>query len=156
VNIPQELRKIEYIIIISALIIIPLALANIGNSEVKFCRSVFNGLIMAKVSVEKHIDWEALRVLDLDVGAVYKKLPNDKEKKDYRLAFIQNFSLGFKKLGSNINMFANWKVYGINNDTVTVSALDQKHKVALYLKISKDAGRRKLVSITRMPDINEK
>ena len=155
-NIPEQFKKIEYIIIISVLMIIPLVLINMGDSDVKFCRSVLNGLIQGRASVSKHIDWENLSIMNLDAGAAYKKLPNDKEKKDYQQAFIKNFSLAFKKLGANINMFVNWKVYGISNNKITVSALDRKHNVPLYLQINKGAGGKKLVSLTRMPNINEK
>lgn len=106
----KENVKILAVIGIIALAVFLISSFGIRKDDITFCRWVFKSLTSGKLSVEKYIDWEKLKAMGVDVGATYTKLPNAREKKDYRKSFIRNLSKGFIKSGGKAEAFTNWRV----------------------------------------------
>lgn len=106
----KENVKILAVIGIAGLIAFLIFSFGVRKDDVTFCREVFKNLTSGKLSVGKYIDWGRLKAMGVDVGATYTKLPNAREKKDYRKAFISNLSKGFIKGGGKAEAFTNWRV----------------------------------------------
>lgn len=143
-----NLRSVEYIVVTSIVIILAVFFATRSRGDADYCRKIFYGLIAGRQSVQSLIDWENLKVLGLDIGATYNKLPDEKEKANYRAAFIKSFPEGFKRGRGNKEVFTNWKVYGINKDELSICAYDKKQKKTVLFGLAKRGGQKKLISIS--------
>ncbi len=137
---------LEYIILFLLIIASSVFFIHLKNQEANLCRSIFSGLASARYGVEKYIDWEGLRALGVDVSAVYKNLPDEEAKSNYKKAFIRNFSDGFKRSGSRLGFFAHWRIYAKDNEKTVIACDYSRYNKTLLLTLSK-SGKRKLVSI---------
>ncbi len=117
-----------------------------GKSDAEFCRTVLNGLAQGKPSVTKRIDWDRLQALQVDVGATYRKLPNDGERAKYRAAFIANFANGFHRSGASVDAFRRWRVQERTADRIVI-AVDYEAKRKTLLMTIPSSGRKKLESL---------
>jgi hypothetical protein len=113
--------------------------------EVEFARRVFTGLVRGRRVVAKYIDWHSLKATGVDVGATYNSLASEKERRDYRKAFIQNFSFSFRTSGGRLNWFKNWRIHSRDSRKITVAA--DAGTMTLLLYISADPRQRKLLGI---------
>lgn len=110
------------------------------------CRQIFLGMVEGKQPVGKFIDWNKLNAFGIDVSAIYPRLPDEKEKEDYRKEFFKNLSLGFKQSGGNPRAFVNWRVYKVEGEKTVVAAdYSAKGKTVLFT-LSGD-GQKKLILI---------
>lgn len=142
----ENLKILGPVLIFGVIILLALFFVT-GKNEVTLCRNIFKGLIQARQSVQKYIDWENFKALGLDIGATYNKFPNDKEKSDYRREFIKNLSSGFKRQGGRFNAFSGWRIYK-RSDEGTVVAADYKAKAKTMLFTLSGSGYpRKLTAI---------
>ncbi len=91
-------------------------------SDVEFCRRTFQALGTGAPSVQSRIEWERLTALGIDVGAAYRGLPSDQERRQYRAAFVANFSNGFQQTGASASHFVRWRVEERTPERVTVAA----------------------------------
>lgn len=121
------------VIAIIALVIFLIFSFLVRKSDTAFCHDVFKGLTQGRLSaVEKYIDWGALKAMGVDVGDTYKKLPNAKEKENYRKAFVANLSKSFKNAGGSPRDFTNWRVYERGSlKTIVVADYNKKGKKML-------------------------
>ena len=142
----KNIPVLEYTIL-AAVIILPLLFVfQIKGRDIRLARYVFNGLVNGSLGVEKHIDWERLRGLDMDVGAAYGKFSTEIERAGYRKSFIRYFSKGFKEAGAGLKSFVNWRIY--SKDSVkTVVAADYPGRKKTLLLTFPSAGRKKLYSM---------
>ena len=118
----------------------------IGN-HVEFSRRVFQGLVEGKPGVDRDIEWQHLKALGVDVGAAYVKLPNDQERLQYRKAFIQQCSEGFRRVGGKPEAFVRWRTQGRTNDGRVVVATDYEAKNKTLLLDVSGGWRKQVVSI---------
>lgn len=140
-------EKVDYIILAAVAIAIMVFLATKGKSDAEFCRALFGDLAGGRIFAQKHLDWENLNMLGTDLGEVYQKLPNDKERADYRTSFIKGYAKGFKYSKMSTRDFTNWKTYDIRGDRVIVTCDEAKNKRKIFLTITKKGGLRKLVNV---------
>lgn len=103
----------------------------INKSEVDTCRDILGGLTRGSYSVQSSIAWDKLKAVGADVGAVYSRLPNKKEKSGYRKAFIKSFAQGFKRSGGQLRGFTNWRI-DKKDSQKTVVAADYRGKILLF------------------------
>jgi len=116
------------------------------DQDIYFAREVFSGLVNARESVERQIDWANFKAVGSDIGADYSRFTTEIQRGYYRKGFIINFSLSFKNSGGTFNSFTHWAIYSKDNNKVVVSALSRINKTLLFT-ISKRGNKRKLESI---------
>ncbi len=143
----EEKKQVLKFTILALAVVIAVALfLQIINRDISRCRYIFAGLTKGSYAVEKLIDWENLKALKIDVGAVYRHIPNQKEKTGYKQAFIQNFSVGFKRAGGKANLFTHWRAHQRDREKIIVAADYSGYNKTILFTLSKlSAG--KLVSI---------
>jgi hypothetical protein len=140
----KDIPILEYTLLIAIVMGALVFFIHMKNENTDFCRKVFNGLVKGSYAVQKFIDWEKLKAMNVDVGATYIKFTTEKQRSDYKQAFIKYLSLGFKQTGSKLDLFTNWRAYDRYTDK-TVVAADYRGKIILFT-ISRD-GKRKLIAI---------
>jgi len=122
------------------------------QDDVSFARKTIDLLIRGRYSARTMIDWPSLVVLGSSVAKEYEALPNDKEKLDYQMAFIDNFKKGFKSIKAAPKTFVHWRIFNNSSPTVTIvaadSAADKSYIFICYIKHEK--GKRKLSEIRAM------
>lgn len=136
-----NLTVFEYAALFVIIIVLIAGFLQLKNQEINFCRNVFKGLVAGRVEVQKFIDWEHLKALDADVGANYTRLPDEKEKSNYKKAFIKNFSLGFQRAGGKLWAFKHWRLYNKTNEVFSVAVDYPKYNKTLLFIFSQ--GRNK-------------
>lgn len=136
---------LEYALLILVLIAGIVFLVRLKNQEIYLCQKVFTGLVKGSHRIEKVIDWQELKALDVDVGVTYSQLPNEKERSGYKKAFIANFSKGFKQAGGRLNLFTHWRIYERDAEKTVVAADYLGHNKTILFSVSK--GRKKLIAI---------
>jgi len=112
----------------------------VKNQDINFARKVLDGLAKGKPSVETFIDWEKLTVMDIKIGEAYLKLPNDKEKGEYRKEFVKNFAVGFVQGGGRLKYFTNWRIHSRDGSRVTIATDHLLNKNTLLMIINKMHG----------------
>ena len=138
-------------IIVVALVVGLFFYINIQNQDINFSQRVFAGLVKGRHLVQKLIDWGNLKAVGVNVGQTYSNLPNDKERADYRQAFINSFSSGFRQAGGNFKSFVNWRLYNNpdcardTNNIIVAADYKGKDKTILFT-LSQD-GRKRLTAI---------
>lgn len=137
---------LEYGILAAVVIASLLFIYQIKTQDINLARSVLTGLAGGRYGVEKYIDWENLKGLEVNVGATYNKFPNQIEKVGYKRSFIQNFAVGFKQAKGDLRAFTNWRVYSKNSSEVVVAADYQGRNKTLLFAIPA-AGKKKITSI---------
>ena len=116
------------------------------NGDVAFCRRAFTDLAKGRQSVQRRIDWEHFRALDTNIGVAYAALPNDRERADYRDAFVSQFAQGFQSSGSRAQTLSRWKVQERADGHTVVAGSDETGNLTLLFQIPQ-AGRKRLEAI---------
>ena len=80
------------------------------KGDVQLCHKIFLGLLTGRQSVEEFMDWDHLKVIGLDVGALYSKLPDQKQKSDFRREFFRSLSRSFQMAGGRPQAYTNWRI----------------------------------------------
>jgi len=137
---------LEYSILALVIIACIVFFLHLKNQEINLCQSILGSLSQGKTTVEKFIDWENLNALGVNVGATYTGLANEKEKADYKKAFIQNFAFGFQKSGGKSVLFRHWRIYQRDSGKVIVACDYSGYNKTLLFIISK-LGKNKLISL---------
>lgn len=127
----------EYSMLFLIVVISLAVFMNIKNREINFCKSVFSGLMQGRESIQKFIDWKNLKAMGVDAGRTYVDLADDRERENYRKAFIKNTASGFKQTKGRLNLFTNWRIYDRDIDTVVIAADSKINKRVLLFIISK-------------------
>jgi hypothetical protein len=133
----KEIPGLVYIILPLAIIAGVMFLLKEKDPDINFCRKVFNGLVSNSYPAERFIDWKNLKVIDVDVGANYSGLPNEKQRTEYRKSFFAGFSLGFKQLKGSREAFTNWRIHKKDSDKVVVAADYPLYNKTILFGISK-------------------
>ncbi len=134
----EDIESYNYIIIAVVVILVgAIFFFRIRNQEMYFARSALYGLFKGNLGVAKQIDWQNLKMLGQDVGVIYNKLPDEREKKDFQAAFVRNFSRGFQASGAKLSSYANWRVDSRESDFTVVAVDDTAHKKTALVLISK-------------------
>lgn len=139
--------NIAYTVLVTSVVALFIGLfLYVKNQDTNFSRRIFAGLIKGNSSVQKLIDWPNFQAVGVDVGRSYSILSNDKEKADYRRAFIEKFGSGFRQTGAGLKSFINWRVNAREADSIIVAADCKDKAQTILFTLSKD-GRKKLAAI---------
>ena len=106
----QRISLVTYATAAAAVAVAVLLVVRTMTDDVTFCRRLLARLAFGDASAAGQIRWDRFQALDLDVGAVYRGLPNDTERRDYRRAFIQQFAQGFRAAGATPESFEGWRI----------------------------------------------
>ena len=106
----QRISLVTYATAAAAVAVAVLLVVRNMGDDATFCRRLLTRLAFGDTSVAGQIRWDRFQALDLDVGAMYRGLPNDQERRDYRRAFIQQFAQGFRAAGATPESFEGWRV----------------------------------------------
>ena len=110
--------SVEWSAGLEAVVLVGAVIWSLMGQDVRLCKRVFAGLVQGDQSVRKHIDWEHLKALDVDVGTDYTKLPSADEQAAYQQGFVRSFSEGFVRSKADPAGFAGWRAQ--SDGTVTV------------------------------------
>jgi len=144
----EDIRFMEYVGVVVLIVVMAAVFLLVREPDVSFARGVFSGLIKGDESVKEAIDWPSFKAVGNDLGAIYSKLPSDKERGLYKQAFILNFALGFKSSGGKFSSFTNWRIIQRNKQGVIVVAdIGASGERTVLFAISKKYRNRKLVAI---------
>ncbi|GEM_PF-6274077 len=139
------LMDVKFVAGLAALIASAAIVLNVTRGDVDRGRAVFSGLVYGRQNVQRDIEWEHLRGLDVDVGQAYRALPSDKERTGYRRAFVENFAKGFAIAHAKVSDFVNWRIAQRSPETVSVAA-DYRGKGRTLL-VMLNASTKHLVSL---------
>ncbi|KPK98527.1 MAG: hypothetical protein AMJ95_03995 [Omnitrophica WOR_2 bacterium SM23_72] len=117
------------------------------EDDVQLARRIFNEMCAGRKSVENLIDWQTLKAVDIDVGSTYSQFRTENDKKDYRKAFLYNFSGSFKSAGGRTSNFFNWRLKAKDAASTIVAADTAGQGKVILFTITKIAGQRKLTAI---------
>lgn len=117
------------------------------ENDVQLARRVFNDMCAGRQNVENLIDWQTLTAIGLEAGQAYSQLRTEKDKKDYRKAFLYNFSSSFKSAGGRSSQFFNWRIKGQDAASTIVAADTAGQGKVILFTITKIKGQRKLTAI---------
>ncbi len=84
----KDLKSVELIIVVSIIILGITFLIGLKNQDVNFCRSVLKGMTQGSYAVEKHFDWDNFVFFQMDIGTIYRRLPSEAERRNYKTVFI--------------------------------------------------------------------
>ncbi|HVO30640.1 MAG TPA: hypothetical protein VMV18_07885 [bacterium] len=119
--------------------------AEAPDEAVLFARAAFEKLSAGDPAAAASIDWEALRGRTLDVGSVYRALGDDKERADFRAAFLANFAGTLREQGVASADYTGWRAEKKSTDAEVVTAASPKGSV--HLTVAVRATGMKLVAI---------
>lgn len=137
---------LAYLILIVVIMLCLVFFWQLKNQETNLCRYILSSLVKGKYDVEKVIDWENLKALELNVGATYNKLRDAGEKLVYKKEFIRNFALGFQKGRGKLWSFRHWRIYSREGEKVVVAADYLGYNKTILFTLSK-IGKSKLISL---------
>jgi hypothetical protein len=78
-------------------------------NDVEFAKKVFEFLADGDETVKGMLDWEHLKMLGIDVGALYTKTSGDAARDKETSDFIRSYSNSFKQRGGSVGNFSNWR-----------------------------------------------
>ncbi|HLD40576.1 MAG TPA: hypothetical protein VJA84_00180 [Candidatus Omnitrophota bacterium] len=118
----------------------------VPRDDIGLCRHILKKLVNSSSSVEKLIDWEALKSGEVEVGKTFSGYSDPKQKLVYKNAFIRSFSLSFKLTGAKLGDFYGWRVYARDSQKTTV-AVDGKGGTVYFSLSNPRYGNKKLIDI---------
>jgi len=144
----EDIRFMEYVGVVVLIVMMAAFFLLVREPDISFARSVFAGLIKGDESVKDAIDWPSFKAVGVDLGAVYAKIPADREKAYFKKAFILNFALGFESSGGKFESFTHWRISQRDKQGVIVAAdIGALGETKILFTISKKYRNRKLVAI---------
>jgi hypothetical protein len=125
-----------------------LLLPGCGDSDqpdVQFAKRTFFSMVNGSAD-ESVIDWETFHAHKDDLGAIYKALPNEAEKAEFRKSFLLGFSASTPNLKAHPESMKNWRIESQSTSETVVAATMQPGTVML-LTVSKRNGKPQLSSM---------
>ncbi len=145
-----ENKKILKYLILGAvavvIIVYAVSFVHFGGAH-KSYRDIFRMLTQGDPQVVKHIDWEHLKALTIDVGKTYTAFKDEKSKSVYEKVFVSYFSQAFAQTGATANDFTGWNVRRQEDSKTVVAAEYGKKNKTLLLEYTGSAGDWKLSSL---------
>lgn len=135
--------SIALVLVIAGVLLLAL---RVRESDAAACRAILTGLAQGKSFVARRIDWNHLTAMGVNVGETYTKLPDDKQRADYRQAFVTQFARGFQQSGARPKDFVRWRLERREQDRVVI-AVDYPAKKKTLLMSLPSSGTKKLEDI---------
>jgi PBP1b-binding outer membrane lipoprotein LpoB len=112
-------------------------------NDIDYAKKVFQLLADGDEAVKSMIDWEHLKMMNVDVGAMYTKTSGDDARDKNVTDFIKGYSTSFKKTGGSINNLSNWREQS-RDATNTVVAADGQMGQHLFITVSHPNNQQKV------------
>jgi len=138
--------ELKYAAVMILIVIAVVGLFRMGRDEVSLCREVFRGLVEGKASVQRHIDWDHLQAMGVDVAATYGSMTTAQARAKYRRLFIEHFSKGFRSTDGELKGFVNWRIEANTPQQIVVAA-DYKGREKTLLFSLPASGTKKITGI---------
>lgn len=142
----NEKKNIEYAIIGIIAVTLVIFAWEFSQRDVRFSRSVLDGLVKGAIKTERLIDWERLVAPGADIGAHYRQFSSPHDQETYRRLFIRNFAVGFQQGKGDFKKFTNWRVLQRKGAKVVVAADYLLYNKTVLFTLSK-SPRTKLIAI---------
>jgi predicted small secreted protein len=121
------------------------AATNPAQTDLVFAREAVEGLLDGDDAVADAFDWENLKVPGAaDTGAAYREMPDDENREEFRLRFIEKFSESFEQSGASPDDLKNWREERREGERTTVAVDTTTGKTMRILVVRRDG--RQLVS----------
>jgi hypothetical protein len=118
--------------------------------DVAFAKRFMDLMLQGRYAARAMVDWEHLKMLDFDLGALYVKFKTEKERTGFEQAFIENFARGFKMQYPLGNPFFNWREFKgefRHQKAVAADAHNQKAKTMFIFHIRQEGSKKKITEI---------
>ena len=115
-------------------------------NDVEYAKKVFQLLADGDDSVKPMIDWEHLKMMGVDVGAMYTSTSGEAARDKETTNFIRGYSNSFKKSGGTVEALTNWREdsrAGAN----TVVAADIRSGQRLLITVAHVDGQQKVSTL---------
>jgi hypothetical protein len=90
-------------------------------NDVEFAKEVFRLMAEGDETVMDMVDWEHLKMLGIDVGAMYPK-SGDEARDRFARGFLKGYSNSFKSKGGSADNVSNWREQSRDASNTIVTA----------------------------------
>jgi len=115
-------------------------------NDVEFAKEAFRLLAEGDEAVVPMVDWEHLKMLGIDVGAMYLKSSDDASRDRFLIGFIKGYSKSFKEKGGSVNNASNWREQS-RDASNTVVVADGPGGKPLSMTVAHIDGQQKVTSL---------
>lgn len=115
------------------------------HPDVKFAKVTFFSMVNCSAD-ETLIDWERFQAPGKDVAAVYRALPNDEEKAEFRKSYLVGFCAATPNLKGKPESLTNWRINS-ESSLETIVATDMQPGTVMLITVSKQNGKQKISSL---------
>ncbi len=140
------MKRVSLILMVISLMLLSGCTQKMEN-DVQLARRIFNDMCAGRQGVENLIDWQTLVAIDVKVGDSYSQLRTEKDKKDFKKAFLYNFSNSFKSAGGRSSQFFNWRIKAQDAASTVVAADTAGQGKVILFTIARINGQRRLTAI---------
>jgi hypothetical protein len=112
-----------------------------AQSDVVFAREAVEGLLDGDGAVADAFDWENLKVPGAEAGEAYKEMPDDENREEFRLRFIEKFSESFEQSGASLDDLKNWREERREGERTTTVAVDTTTGKTMRVLVVRRDGR---------------
>jgi hypothetical protein len=117
------------------------------KNDIEFAKEAFGLLVEGDQAVAGLIDWEHLKMLGIDVGSMYRGLPDKTGERDrFTTGFINGFSSSFKKSGGKMENTFNWREQS-RDSSGTIVAADGPGGKVLLITVARIDGQQKVSTL---------
>jgi glycosidase len=82
-------------------------------------------------AVADMLDWEHLSLINIDAGALYSRINDERGREEFRNSFIKSYSSSFKNSGGSPAVLSNWHEQSRSGSDTIVAADGPNGKVLL-------------------------
>ncbi len=115
-------------------------------NDIEYAKKVFQLLGDGDESVKAMIDWEHLKMMGVDVGAMYRNTSGDAAREIETSSFIRGYSSSFKKSGGSVANLTNWREQS-RDATNTVVATNTPAGQLVLITVTHSNGQQKVSTI---------
>ncbi len=92
------------------------------KADAGFARAAFTELADGKQSVGPKIDWRNFMAMGVDVGKIYRTMPDDANRAAFRKSFITSFAKSFHAKGAKAENLTDWHVKSRDSKKTVVAS----------------------------------
>jgi hypothetical protein len=115
------------------------------KNDVEFAREAFQLLAEGDEAAAEMLDWERLKMIGIDVGAMYRQ-SSESDRQTFPTAFIKGYSQSFKGKGGSADKLSNWREQSRDGSNTVVVA-DVWSGQLLTMTVSHINGQQKVSTI---------
>jgi hypothetical protein len=112
-------------------------------NDIEYAKKVFQLLADGDESVKAMIDWENLKMMNMDIGAMYRSTSGEDVRDKNLSDFIRGYSTSFKKGGGSIENLSNWREQS-RDATNTIVAADGQMGQLILITVAHINGQQKV------------